>query len=338
MILPYRARRTLGRIAVIVGIALLVAILLWVCWVIWLARFVVYTQDGAKIDFSLSETIAPGELALPPAKGETIPVSYNDINAPVVTTELTSIIGYYVEDDALVENIEQVKADIQALPKEAAIMVNVKNIRGGFYYSSSVSGTRSSSVDIEKMDDFISWLKKSGRYVIACFPSLRDREYGLHNTANGIHHSSRGYLWMDDMGCYWLNPSASGTINYLTQTVNELKSLGFDEVVLSDFTIPESNNIYFEEDRTQALTEAAQTIVTSCATSTFAVSFMGSSPFSLPEGRCRLYLQNIEPADIAIAVEEAGVSDPFINLVFFTQLHDTRFDEYSVLRPLSAAH
>lgn len=339
MILPYRTRKTLGSIAVVIGVLLLVAVLLWACWIIWLSRYVVYTKDGAKIDFSLSETVAPGKPVKEPKPAEKIPISYNEIDTPSTSnTEMTGIVGYYVEDEALIDNIEQVKADISALPQEAVIMVNVKNIRGGFYYSSSVSGTRSSSIDTEKMDEFITWLKKSGRYTIACFPSLRDREYGLNNTNNGIHHSSRGYLWMDDMGCYWLNPAASGTINYLIQTVNELKALGFDEVVLSDYTIPQSNNIYFEGDQAQALSDAAQTIVTSCSGPSFTVSFMGSMSFTLPEGRCRLYMQNVEPAGIPDAVEASGVADPFIHLVFFTQLHDTRFDEYSVLRPLSAAH
>ena len=273
--------------------------------------------------------------AVPPEPGETIVINYND-TAALTTTELGPLIGYYVEDSALAD-IQQVKADIQALPAGTAIMVNVKNIRGGFYYSSSVSESRSSNVDAAAMDELISWLKKSGMYTIACVPALRDREYGLNHTVDGIHHSSRGYLWMDDMGCYWLNPASGGTLSYLTQTVNELKALGFHEVLLCDFAIPESSNIYFDGDKTQALTNAANTIVTSCASSTFTVSFMGSN-FALPEGRCRLYMQNIEPAGIPAAVQSSGVADPLIQLVFITTLYDTRFEEYSALRPLSSAH
>ena len=336
MTIPYRTRIALGRLAIILLILLLVGALIWGGWVFWLGRFVVYTQDGAKLDLSLSEEVPSGELALPPVPGETVVVTYND-TAAAVTTELGPLIGYYVEDSALSGSIEQVKADIQALPAGTAIMVNVKNIRGGFYYSSSVSETRSSSVDTEAMDEFIRWLKKSGMYTIACVPALRDREYGLHHTVDGIHHSSRGYLWMDDLGCYWLNPASGGTLSYLTQIVNEVKSLGFNEVLLCDFAIPDSNNIYFDGDKAQALTNAANTIVTSCASGSFTVSFMGSN-FTLPEGRCRLYLQDVAPSGINAAVEASGVSDPLIGLVFVTTLYDTRFEEYSALRPLSSAH
>ena len=335
MNIPYRTRMALGRLAVILLALLLVGGLIWAGWVFWLSRFVVYTQDGAKIDFSLSENVSTGIPALAPEPGETVAVSYNDTGA-VTTTELGPLIGYYVEDAAL-EDIEKVKADISALPGGTAIMVNVKNIRGGFYYSSSVSQTRSSAIDTAAMDEFIGWLKKSGMYTIACVPALRDREYGLNHTNDGIHHSSRGYLWMDDQGCYWLNPSSGNILNYLTQTVNELKGLGFNEVLLTDFAIPDSTNIYFDGDKAQALTNAASTIVTSCASGSFAVSFAGSG-FTLPEGRCRLYLENVEPSGIAAAVESSGVADPLIQLVFVTTLYDTRFEEYSALRPLSSAH
>lgn len=335
MNIPYRTRMALGRLAVALLVVLLVGALIWAGWVFWLSRFVIYTQDGAKIDFSLSENVASGEIAIQPEPGETVVVSYNDAGA-VATTELGPLIGYYVEDSAL-SDIAKVKADIQALPAGTAIMVNVKNIRGGFYYSSAVSQTRSSNIDTAAMDELIGWLKKSGMYTIACVPALRDREYGLNHTVDGIHHSSRGYLWMDDQGCYWLNPASGSTLSYLTQTVNELKALGFHEVLLTDFSIPSSSNIYFDGDKNQALTNAANTIVTSCATGSFAVSFTGNG-FALPEGRCRLYLQNVEPSGISAAVEASGVADPLIQLVFVTTLYDTRFEEYSALRPLSSAH
>lgn len=336
MTIPYRTRIALGRIAIVLVALLLVAVLVLAGWIFWLSRFVIYTQDGAKLDFSLSEEVSSGLLAVEPEPGETVAVSYNDLAAQI-TTELGPLIGYYVEDAALAKDIEQVKAEIQALPAGTAVMINVKNIRGGFYYSSAVSQSRSSNIDAQAMDDLIAWLKKSGMYTIACVPALRDREYGLNHTNDGVHHSSRGYLWMDDEGCYWLNPNSSGTISYLTQTVNELKGLGFNEVLLCDFSIPRGDDTYFDGDRTQALSNAANTLVTSCATNTFAVSFMGSS-FTLPEGRCRLYVKDVEPSGIGTAIENSGVADPSIGLVFVTALYDTRFDQYSVLRPLSSAH
>ena len=36
--------------------------------------------------------------------------------------------------------------------------------------------------------------------------------------------------------------------------------------------------------------------------------------------------------------QNAGLEDPATRLVFLTEIHDTRFDAFGVLRPLDAAH
>ena len=36
--------------------------------------------------------------------------------------------------------------------------------------------------------------------------------------------------------------------------------------------------------------------------------------------------------------QQTGLEDPTTRLVFLTEIHDTRFDAYCVLRPLDAAH
>lgn len=335
MTIPYRTRRALGRFALALLAVLLAAILVWGCWIVWLSRYVIYTQDGVKIDFSLSEQLAPGQLAQRPEPEETIFVNYDD--APgAVSTELKQMNGYYA-DAAALKDIPAVKAQIQALPAGSAVMVDVKNIYGSFYYSSSVSDARSTSVDIQAMDSLIEMLNKSGMYTIARLPALRDYHYGLHHVPDGLP-TAGGYLWLDKDGCYWLDPASSGTLSYLIQIVNELKDLGFDEVVFYDFYFPETNGIVYTKDKAEALATAANTLVSSCATDSFGVSFVGKPGFALPQGRSRLYVENAEPINAANIAQQTGLADPEIRLVFLTTLHDTRFDKYSVLRPLSAAH
>lgn len=336
MTLPYRTRRALLRFALVLLIGLFAAVLVWGCWILWLSRYVIYTQDGAKIDFSLPEHITSGELARPPEPEETISINYSD-NTGTVSTELAQLGGYYVEVSALQEDISAVRSQIQALPAGTAVMVDVKNIYGSFYYSSSAGDARSSSIDTQAMDELIEYLDKSGMYTIARLPALRDYRYGLNHVPDGLP-TAGGYLWMDSDGCYWLDPASSGTLSYLVQIANELKSLGFDEVVFYDFYFPKTTGIVYSQDKAEALATAAKTLVSSCATDTFAVSFVGSVDFVLPEGRSRLYMENVEAANAASAAQQTGLADPAIRLVFLTEVHDTRFDKYSVLRPLSAAH
>ena len=144
---------------------------------------------------------------------------------------------------------------------------------------------------------------------------------------------------MDDTGCYWLDPTSDGTLNYLIQIVNELKGLGFDEVVFTDFCFPDTQKILFDGDRTAAINNAAENLAIICSSGSFCVSFVSNDPlFRLPDRRCRLYRTGVAAADVRYAAEASGVADPAINLVFLTETNDTRYDDYCVLRPLDSAN
>lgn len=337
MSIPYRVQRGIKRTVVVILVLILLAVLAWACWLIWLGRYVVYTEDGAVFDFNLPAQLQTGEVAVPPTN-ETVPIYYNDgENALNTSTELTQMMGYYVDTEALQAGISQVRAQIQALPPQTPVMVDVKSIYGSFFYSSDIEDKRASGIDPSEMDSLISFLKNSGMYTIARFPALKDYEYGLNNVPDGMPMAG-GYLWMDEDGCYWLNPGSQGTISFLVQIISELKALGFDEVVLGEFEIPTNPGIVFNADRAKTLADAASVLVSTCATDSFAVSFSSSVSLTLPAGRTRLYLEDVEPSAAANLAEQAGLENPQIQLVFVTELHDTRFDTFSVLRPLDAAH
>lgn len=339
MSLPYRTKRRLLRLGIVLLAIALTAVLIWGCWLLWLHKHVYYTADnGAVLDFNLGPISGEGHLAEPPGSQPTIPIYYNEGDAAINTSkELTQIIGYYVSPEELAD-LPALRAQIRALPQDVPVMLDVKTIYGAFNYSSSVSTSRNSQVDSQEMDSLIQDLAASGRYLIARLPGLRDKEFGLNHVDDGVFHSSRGYLYMDDQGCYWLNPAREATVTHLTQIVNELKGMGFDEVVFYDFTFPATDSIYFDGDKAQALSATAQTLVTTCSTESFAVSFVSSEGFQPPEGRSRLYLENAAAADAANIAQNSGLEDPTAKLVFLTDNHDTRFDAYSVLRPLATAH
>lgn len=337
MNIPYRTQRTIKRALVIALVVLLVAAAAWTCWLIWLQRFVVYTADGnAVLDFDLPP-MADGQIATEP-QDETVSIYFNEGEDAVNTnTELTQLVGYYVEPDQL-QDLKEVKKQMAALEAGTGVMIDVKNIKGDFYYSSAISANRASGMDIQAMDELISFMNKSSLYTIARLPALRDYAYGLNHVPYGVHHSSGLYLYQDDEGCYWLDPASEGTLSYLTQIVTELKNLGFDEVVFADFSYPATDNIQVNGNQAENLTAAAATLIRACATDRFTLSFEKTAEFTMPEGRTRMYLSGIEAAQAAGAAESSGVADTVINLVFLTELYDTRFDAYSVLRPLSGAH
>ena len=338
MNIPYRTRQSLKRLGITLLVLAIIAGAVGICWVIWLERYVVYTKDGGvTIDFSLSQDVAEGEVVqdVPP---ETVSIYYNEgENAINVSKDLFQLLGYYADAEAL-KDMDMVNAQAKLMAADTPVMLDVKDAKGRFFYSSNISSERSKNIDTAAMDELIKTLDRKGVYLIARLPALRDYSFGLNSTENGLFVSSGRYLWADDDYCYWLDPTKEGTVMYLVQIVSELKSLGFDEVVFDNFCFPDTTDLKFSGDRGEALTQAAKTLLSSCATESFALSFVGGADgFTIPEGRSRMYITGATAAEAAGIASSSGVADTAINLVFLTEFHDTRFNTYSVLRPIDSA-
>ena len=334
--IPFRSRQAVSRLFTSLLVILLVLAIAIVCWGLWLNRYIVYTRGGAVLDFGIDLDFPEAEPAEPPAPAPTIDIYYNEGDNAItpVTSELKQLTGYHVTEAMLQGDIAAISKQIQLLPSGTPIMLDVKNIRGDFLYNSNL-GYLSEKVDRNALESMIATLRSKGYYLIARLPAFRDYRYGLANVPDGLYNLDRWSLWMDEERCYWLNPASDGTLAYLLQIVAELKNLGFDEVVFYDFRFPDTDQIYFPDDKAAAIEKIASVLVKTCTTEKFAVSFVSTiADFPLPEGRTRLYFQGIAAADAGMLAVQTGVADPAVKLVFLTDLMDTRFDSYGVLRPL----
>lgn len=341
MSLTYRTRRRLRRSLIAAAIILALGITVFAAWVIWADRFIVYTRDGAKLDFTLSQTLTDDEAAKAPDAWEPVDIivydPYQNGDQPVV--EQVSISGYYIDSDDLKEDIPGVMEKLKTLPAGTAVLMDMKTIKGSFYYPTSVGSTVLSSVDQEQMNKLLELLSSQNLYSIARIPAFRDWEYGLNNVPQGLpRKGGNGSLWMDEDNCYWLNPAHEDVLSYLIRIVTELKGLGFDEVVFSDFRFPDTDRITFDGDKAEAISNAASTLVQACATDRFCISFYSSDyAFPLPAGNSRLYLKGVAAADIPQVLQQAVTNNPGIQLLFQTEANDTRYNDYCVLRPLDSA-
>ena len=340
MSIPYRTQQNLKRLAGTLLILAVVALVLWGLWFLWLQRFVVYTRnDGAVLDFTVSETLPNGELAHEPVTDMEIQIHYNEGDDKVnLSTDLAQLNGFYVRGNEVAEDPAAVWAQIQALPADTPVMLDLKSIYGMFYYSTATGRPVSDSANVRGVDALIDNLKNSGYYTIAKVPALRDRDYGLNNTNEGLPVSG-GYLWMDEDGCYWLNPAREAIITYMIDVAKELRELGFDEVVFDYYYFPETDRIIFNGDKKQTLEATAQTIVSACATDTFAVSFVGDGTWTEPTGRSRIYRNDVRDAIKLLELKNSlTMENPEARLVLITNNLDTRFEEYGVMRPIELAH
>ena len=348
MTIPYRTRRVIKRLCTLLLTLSLVAVFVLMCWLLWLDRFLVYTKDGVYFDFNRERPLS-GALATPTEPRPTIPIHFGDDDM-AVSDQLQKLAGFYITeaDISAPSGSKNPQADSEAkialliekvkkLPAGTPVMLEIKNAKGRFFYDSNLSTQRSNSINTAMVNQLIDTLNDQGVYLIARLPAFRDYYFGLNNVPSGLHHSSGRYLWMDEGGCYWLNPAAQGAISYLAQILSELKGLGFDEAVFDNFCFPETENILFTGDKDAAIASAAKTLVTACATDAFAVSFMGKPGFPLPEGKSRLYMEKVGGADCEAVAGQTGLEDTETQLVFIAESMDTRYDKFSVLRPIDGA-
>lgn len=342
MSIPYRSRQRLKRLCVTILILIVLLAIFCVAAIMYMKRFVVYTRDnGVVLDFNLdtSNSTLNAVVAAPPVEDETVPIFYNEgENAISSNKDLTQLWGYYITTDDLAKDLNGCRERVALLEAGTAVMIELKSGFGTFNYTTGIAGAPlASNVDVAAVDAFIQELKSRNLYSIARISAFRDRSYGMEHVSRGIYHVNKLGLWPDSQHCYWLDPTNSTVLSYITSVVQEVKELGFDEVVLADFKIPSSDKALFNGDKNQALASAAATLMENCGSDITLSFVVDSSSFQLPEGRCRLYLDTVSAEKVGAAAALTSVEDPAVRMVFLADTNDTRYDEYGVLRPIASS-
>ena len=315
MRIPYRTQRLLQRLGIVFLILFLMFLIAWFCSVVFLERHVVYTREGAMLDMSVSAHELIGEVANPPVGSTDITIFYNEGDDAInMSDELVQLDGYFID---------------------------LKGGYGSAYYSSTLPGIiTSSEVSVASVDEMIGFMNEKNFYTIARISAFRDYNYGLNHVSAGLMHVNGLGLWPDEGHCYWLDPTKEDTINWIVSIIKEIKNMGFDEVVLTDFRFPDTDMIRFNGDKAEALVNAANQLIDKCADKDFAVSFeVPNADFALPEGRTRMYLERIAASNVGSIASKVSevIPDPQLRLVFIAETNDTRFNDYSCLRPISTS-
>ena len=347
MFFSYRARRALRHILPVLLVIVILLLLAVIGWLLWIQRFMVYTQQGARLDFSLQLPASSGIAPQQPLKdsvvveypdGETLPTQPPDVpedpdlpEDPVVPPVQSGIEGYYLDAGTVQKDPDGVRQQLEQLPAGTTVMLQLANFWGYRYYSSEY-GTQINEADRKKMDDLVAWMADRDLHIVGRLPAFRDYFFVESNSNLGLKKAN-GYTWTDPDRSYWTNPANERVLTRLTQIMRELRNLGFDEVVFDDFYFPESEDIAFSGDRKETIYRAAETLVVACATEDFTVSFVTADyDFRVPEGKCRLYV-NAEPTEVQDVLAQIQVADKATQVVFFCSTYDDRFDGCSVIRP-----
>ena len=244
----YRGRRTITDILRFIAIALAVVVVLVLAGLWFGQDYIVYTDDGLRLELPPflqnlrqerpREDPDPGSIhytEMPDVSGEGSASSSEpeEIGKPVsVAYELpvSDVTG------------GTAAGRLAQLENARALVVEMKGQDGKLAWHSEhktalwseVSGPQAAS------DALKQW---NGGEVctiarVCCF---RDDAAPYHNNALALRRGQ--YNWRDELGLRWLSPAQKDAQAYLAALCGELAALGFDEIVLEDFTFPTQGNL-----------------------------------------------------------------------------------------------
>lgn len=327
-----RLKKLLRALLILAGCLLVVSIVM----TIYLEPYILYDRDGAHLSLSreTSEATVPAESQVRPVV-ENPQIVYSQ-GAPVEKSIL-EMGGYYITT-AMLQKPEAVFEEIKAIREPCAVMIQLKSIFGNFYYSSSIAGTPKADVAVSVIDEMLSYLSDNGFYLIAEIPAFTDPVFALDHQSCGLPLSS-GALWMDENGCYWLDPANEDVQSFLMQIARELGNRGFHEIAFSHFRFPDTASISYssEKSREDIIADAASQLTSFFANSGTVLSFVTDAE-DFPVSSCagRIYINDVAGSRVEHYVQLYSEPQTLREIVFITNSRDTRFEEQAVLRPLIA--
>lgn len=229
----YRGRSTTtDKLKVVAGV-LLVLVLLAVGGLFWGQKYIVYTDDGLRVELPFlhrEEEQAPEE----PIPNVEVVVEQPDppqqpekTGLPVVRAVELPVSA--VEDGTLAEQAGELGAD--------AVILNMKTDQGqlGFASGQALALEAGSSAQDEQVNRLLEQAADGELWLVARVSCFRDDSLGgkaAYALAGG------GGSWTDGGGLRWTDPRSESVCNYLVGVVAELAQLGFDEILLDNWSYP----------------------------------------------------------------------------------------------------
>ena len=188
-------------------------------------------------------------------------------------------------------------------------------------------GSGSAILDTDAVRQLISRAESAQMHLVAMMSCLNDSAYALSHTSEALAISG-GALWMNSAGSYWLDPTNADVQNYLAGMIHQLEAMGFQEVILNNFSFPTTDEIVYSSDSTrESMLQDAYKALENKVGLDCTLGLLikdpesGHQAFDLAE---HLYVYYSDGSSLKQYVDD----HPDTYLVFLTASHDTRFDDY----------
>lgn len=230
----YRGRGSRWKILMAIVLVLIIAV---AASVIYMQQYLVYSADGRwRID--LPWLTDGGESLPPPESPEDDPLPGLDIVVQEPETpETEEFTAFSLPAQALTQAAWQ--EALAAKPEGCqAVAVRLKTPAGTVYFNAegAASGAVDTAADTAAALSAVT--SQAGLYTIASLSCLQDFKAATADVEGRGLKNTGGYIFYDGNNSLWLDPAKPSTREYVCGLAREVAELGFDELLLTDFSYP----------------------------------------------------------------------------------------------------
>lgn len=230
----YRGRGSRWKIFLAI---LLVLVIAAASSVIYLQQFLVYGADGSRQIRLPWQT----EEKEPPPDGEGgNPEEQPNVDVVVQEPEdqgPQETVAFSLPDQALTGVLWQ--QALAAKPAGAnAVTVRLKTSNGTVYFNAADAVSGAVETELDTAAALAAATAQEELYTIASMSCLQDFKAANADVEGRGLKNTGGYIFYDGNNSLWLDPAKPGAREYVCALAKEIAGLGFDELLLTDFSYP----------------------------------------------------------------------------------------------------
>ena len=232
----------------IVRAILLVLVIAVAASVIYLQQFLVYGADGSRqirLPWQTEEKAPP-----PDGEGEA-PENQPDVDVVVQEPEdqgPKETAAFSLPAQALTQALWQ---ETEKPSGGNAVAVRLKTSNGTVYFNAANAVSGAVETEMDTAAALAAVTAQEGLHTIASVACLQDFKAANADVEGRGLKNTGGYIFYDGNNSLWLDPAKPGTREYVCALAKEIAELGFDELLLTDFSYPtvgKINKIHYNTD------------------------------------------------------------------------------------------
>ncbi len=241
----YRGRGPKWKILLAILLVLVIAV---ASSVIYLQQFLVYGVDGSRqirLPWQTEEKAPP-----PDGEGEA-PENQPDVDVVVQEPEDQSpkeTAAFSLPAQALTQALWQ---ETEKPAGANAVAVRLKTSNGTVYFNAANAVSGAVETELDTAAALAAVTAQEGLHTIASVACLQDFKAANADVEGRGLKNTGGYIFYDGNNSLWLDPAKPGTREYVCALAKEIAELGFDELLLTDFSYPtvgKINKIHYNTD------------------------------------------------------------------------------------------